>query len=136
MFEALLGRLGLKLGKTAAVAIITGVLFVTAGGLFWWGMREIHTMTETARTEAREARDAHWRGEIARSNAEVEKARAEQAAAALGAEARATEEIAKLRASLEEVEKANAALPGGDRRALGRNRVRLLRNGSGTNGED
>lgn len=82
---------------------------------------------QQARQSERAACDAQWTAQIERSNAAVERARAEQADAAAAAEARAAAEIAALQKSLSNMEARNAALPGANACGLDRKRVRLLR---------
>jgi hypothetical protein len=102
------------------------VLLALAGLGFWRGMVAIERMQERAAGAARAERDAHWRAEISAANAKAEHARADQAQAVAAIEARAAGDAVRLQTELNEMEKANAALAGGDRCGLGRDRVRLL----------
>ncbi|PZU93109.1 MAG: hypothetical protein DI527_07625 [Chelatococcus sp.] len=109
----------------AAGLAILALLAVMAVG-FWQGLAEIAAMQTRAAEAARDERDAHWTAEIAKANAAVHQARAEQAVAVGRIEAQAGEQAGRFQTELNELEKANAALAGGDRCGLGRDRVRLL----------
>lgn len=109
----------------AGVAIVL-VLLALAGLGFWRGLVAIERLQAQAAEAAHAERDAHWRAEIAAANAQAERARADQAQAVATIEARAAGDAARLQAELNEMEKANAALAGGDRCGLERDRVRLL----------
>jgi len=109
----------------AVVAAGLALLALAAFG-FWRGMAAIDALEARAAASARSERDAHWRAEIAASNAAVANARAEQAVAALAAEAAIRAAETRLQTELNELETRNAALPDGDRRGIGRDRVRLL----------
>lgn len=102
------------------------VLLALAGLGFWRGMAAIERLQEKAAESARAERDAHWRVEISAANVQAERARADQAQAVAAIEARAAGDTARLQTELNEMEKANAALAGGDRCGLERDRVRLL----------
>jgi hypothetical protein len=103
---------------TLAAAALVYSLLVAVGGLaFWRGMAAIERMTEAAATAAREERDAHYRAEIAASNARIAAERAEAAIAA--ASTRAQEEIARLQSTVTELEAQNAALPAAADRVWG-----------------
>ena len=126
ILEAVAGRLGLKVGKGVVIALSLAALLATAALAFWRGMAAIDSMVETARTSAIAERDAHWRGEIERSNAEVQKVRADQLQASIDIQTRAAGEIDRLQTALKDLEIRNAALPGGDRCGIDRDRIRLL----------
>lgn len=122
----MLELLGLRLGKGAIIALTLAVL-VAAGGLgFWRGLAAINAMVARADATATAARDAHWRAQIAASNAQVEHELRQRAEATIAAEAAATAEIARLQKSLTDLEAANAALPNGAACGVDRDRVRLL----------
>lgn len=135
MFEAVLALLGIKdgtkLGRGVVLALLVAALFAAGGLGFWRGMATIERMVETARTEALAARDAHWKAEIEKSNAAVEKSIAENAIAAAKTSAEAEKTISGLRAALAELEAKNVTLPNGNAGGLDRARVQLLRR-SGT----
>jgi len=118
-----LGRGTVTIGL-AALAVALLLALATLGA--WRATSVLRAVIDGAAETARAERDAHWRAEIATANAAVERARAEQALAAVQADTvlRATE--ARFQTDLNELEKANAALAGGDRNGLGRDRVRLL----------
>ena len=112
---------------TVAAAALACALLVAGGGIaFWRGMAAIERMTEAAATAARQERDAHYRAEIAASNARIADERAEAAIAAASASTRAQEEIARLQSTVSELEAQNAALPAAADRGIGHDRVRLL----------
>ncbi len=112
---------------TAAAVALVCALLVAGGGLaFWRGMAAIERMTDAAAASAREERDAHYRAEIAASNARIAKERAEAAINAVSASTRAQEEIARLQSTVSELEVQNAALPAAADRGIGHDRVRLL----------
>lgn len=116
----------LGLSRRAWIAIAIAGLLVAAGGFFAYGALTLRGMIDDAAVAARNERDAHWKAQIAESNARVERERAEQAGRVAALEARAASEVARLRDNLLELEKANAALPDADRCGLDRDRVRLL----------
>lgn len=118
--------LGSRAAKAGLVAVLVAALLAAGGFAFWRGMARIDGMVETARVEATKARDAFWRGEIAKANAIAERARADQIAAAAAADREAAEQIARLEDQLDRLERENATLPNGDACGLGRSRVRLL----------
>ena len=126
MLEAVAGRLGLKVGKGVALALALAALLATAGLAFWRGMARIDGLVETARASAIAERDAHWRAEIEHSNTLVEAERHRQAEAATVADQATRAEIDSLQKQLLELEARNAALPGGDRCGIDRDRIRLL----------
>ena len=124
--EAVAGRLGLKVGKGIVIAVALATLLAIAGLAFWRGMAAIDSLVEEARVAAIAGRDAHWRSEIERSNAEVQKVRADQLQASIDIQMRAAGEIDRLQTALTDLEIRNAALPGGDRCGIDRDRIRLL----------
>lgn len=113
-------------GKPLAILFAGLALPALAALSFWRGMAAIDALEARAAETARAERDAHWRGEIAASNAAVAEAKAAQAVAAMTAEAAIRAAETRLQTELNELETRNAALPDGDRRGLGRDRVRLL----------
>jgi hypothetical protein len=126
MIGLLAARLGLDLGKISGRAIILIALVCITGIAFWRGVARIETMVDTARIEARAERDAHWRGEIARSTAEAEVERARLAINAAAADMAARGEIERLTGQITDLEKSNASLPGAGACGIDRERVRLL----------
>ncbi|HEV2556824.1 MAG TPA: hypothetical protein VGV17_23990 [Bosea sp. (in: a-proteobacteria)] len=113
-------------GKPLAVLFAGLALLALAAFGFWRGMAAIDALEARAAAAAKAERDAHWRAEIAASNAAVAEAKAAQAVAAMTAEAAIRAAEAQFQTELNELETRNAALPDGDRRGLGRDRVRLL----------
>ncbi|TCR65427.1 hypothetical protein [Bosea sp. BK604] len=105
-------------------AVIIGL--VLAGLAFWAGMAALDRMESRAAEAARAERDAHWRAEIAASNAVAERERAEQLQQTAAAESRARAEISSLSDDLADLERRNATLPNADACGLDRDRVRLL----------
>lgn len=126
MIALLAARFGIKISERVAAVIVVAGLFALGGLGIWRGLAAIERLTMAAADAATEARDAHWRAEIEKSNAEVQKRTAEQAINAAAASAAAEAEITRLRSDLTEMETRNAALPDGGARGLGRDRVRLL----------
>ncbi len=122
----MLAAFALRNWRPIAGAIAVIALLALAGLGFWQGMATIDAMELRAATTARAERDAHWRAEIATSNALVEKARADQAVAAMAADAAVREAQSRFQTELKDLEKRNAELPHGDRVGIGRDRVRLL----------
>lgn len=122
----MLAAFALRNWKPLAGAFAVLVLLALAGVGFWRGMVAIDAMEARAAAAATKARDAHWRAEIATSNALVEKARADQAEAAMRADATIREAESRHQTELKDLESRNAQLPDGDRRGIGRDRVRLL----------
>lgn len=99
---------GLKLTRGLVIGLVIGGLFAAGGLGFWRGMAAIERMVETARVEAIDKRDAHWRGEIAQSNAVAEAERARQSIAAATSSAVAERTISDLTKSLSEWETRHA----------------------------
>lgn len=106
-------------------AVLLGSL-VLMSGLYAYGAYQLRSTINEAREEAREARDQFWRAAIAESNAKVEAERAAQAVRVLAVEQTAREQIERLQAQLTEMERLNAALPGGDQCGIDADRLRLL----------
>lgn len=126
MIPPFLLSLGLQGGLKLSRGLIIALVLAFGGFSLWRGLAHIHALVSEARVAAIAERDAHWRAEIAASNAEVEKARAESAIAAAKASAEADQTISGLRAELTELEKKNVALPKGGACGLDAGRVRLL----------
>ncbi|MBN8533857.1 MAG: hypothetical protein J0L51_07170 [Rhizobiales bacterium] len=99
---------GLKLSRGLVLGLVIAGLFAAAGLGFWRGMAAIERMVETARIEERASRDAHWRKEIAESNAKAETERARQAVEAAASSAAAERAIGSLTQSLIEWETRHA----------------------------
>jgi hypothetical protein len=118
--------IGAMLARFSGRAVLVALLVCLGGYWFMKGIRRIDAMIETARTEARAGRDAHWRGEIAKANAEAEVERARLALNSSAADAAARDQIERLAGQVSDMEKANASLPGAGACGLGRERVRLL----------
>lgn len=113
--------------KWIAIGGAVLLALIAAMGLYAYASHQLRTLVSEARQEAMDARDAFWKGQIAESNAQAEAARAASANARAQAEATARAEIDRLRTQLTELEKANAALPGGDACGIDAERLRLLR---------
>lgn len=114
------------LTKPIAAIIIAGALLVTAAGLGYLGMRELHVMLNEATTNATALADATWAAKIEKANAETNQKIADQAKAVIQIQADATERVNAASQQLEEVRKRNAALPHGADIGLDVERVRLL----------
>lgn len=125
----MLAAFALRNWRPIAGILAVLALLALAGFSFWRGMEAIKAMELRAATTAKAERDAHWRAEIATSNARVEKARADQAVAAMAADERLRDAAASFEAKLKDLETRNAELPHGDRVGIGRDRVRLLNGG-------
>lgn len=115
MIAALLTKAGLEAGvktggRLLGLVIMAGLLLL-AGLAFWRGMAAIERMELAAFDRGRAVAEAHCKAEIAASNAEAEKARAEQAIAAARASAEAESRITDLTKMLSEWEARNAARP-------------------------
>lgn len=101
----------LSLSKPALTVLAVAALIALAGIGFWRGMVAIESAQAAAVAIAVEGRDAHWRGEIAKSNAEVANARAAQAILVADAAAKQARAEAEAKAAYDELEKKNAAMP-------------------------
>jgi hypothetical protein len=117
---------GLKLSRGLVIGLVIAGLFAAGGLGFWRGMAAIERMVETARVEAIAGRDAHWRGEIAQSNAAAEAERARQSIEAATSSAVAERTIAELTKSLSEWETRNAQFAGADQSCIAPSRVDTL----------
>lgn len=116
------------LKKIALPVLVGGVLLVFMLALLWAILVRFDAMLERAARISAAARDAHWAGEIERTNALANRRIADQAKAALAIEAAANARVRTISDQLNTLEIANAALPSGDACGLGRDRVRLLPN--------
>lgn len=106
--------------------LVAAAITLTAAALFWAGVAKINSMVETARKEAVDARDDHWKAEIATVNAKIEAASAAAARAAMQRDAELADANRTIADQQTQLEAANAALPGSGDCGLGRDRVRLL----------
>jgi hypothetical protein len=122
-----------RFGKIGAAAFLIGCLYAVGAGASAWAISSYRAIIADAVKKASDERDAHWRAEIERVNAEAVAKAAEQARLANEAAAKARGEIDTLRASLADLEAQNAALPVGRGGGLDRARVRLL-NAAGRSG--
>ncbi|PZA12451.1 hypothetical protein DNX69_10770 [Rhodopseudomonas palustris] len=123
---ALLTFAARPIGKAALIALGIGALIAIGGLGAWCAGATVQSMVEDAAATAKAERDAHWRAEIAEANAKVAQAEAAQARAAIEADKSIKAAERGREDALKELEAKNAALAGGDRRGLGRARVRLL----------
>lgn len=114
------------LGRVAATAIVILGLAAAAGLGAWGAVSGFRGIISDAVAIAVVARDEHWKAEIAAANLVTEKARADQALKVSRLEAQAADAAARFQTELNNLETTNAALAGGDRCGLGRDRVRLL----------
>ena len=123
---ALAGFAARPIGKAALIAFGLAALVAIGGLGAWRAAATIRGMVSEAAATAKAERDAHWRAEIAEANAKVAHAEAEQARAAMAAETSIKAAEKGREDALKDLETQNAALSDGDRRCLGRARVRLL----------
>jgi hypothetical protein len=112
--------------KAIVAVFVLALLLALAGLGFWRGLVAIERLQGEAAALARQERDSHWQAEITRANAAVAAAQASQALASARADSAARDAESRFQDQLKELEKANAALPGGDHCGLSRDRVRLL----------
>lgn len=112
--------------KAVTPLIVLGAMIVAACLLGWLALRTVDGIADKARASAISERDAHWKGEIAKSEAATQRRIAEQLKETMAAEAAARSEVAAYAAQLADMEAENAALPDGGACGLGRDRVRLL----------
>ncbi|TCT37683.1 hypothetical protein [Martelella mediterranea] len=116
---------GLFSRKTAPW-LLAAVLIAFGGVSARMAVGKVSDLIDDRVVAARDERDAHWKAKLAASNLEVirlEKALSEQVLET-DRQIKAAENAAK--DQLRTMEKANAALPGGDACGLGPDRVRLL----------
>lgn len=111
-----------KWGSAIAALIIVALTAAAILGIVW----TVDGMVERAAKRVAEARDAHWTAQIEKSNAAAERQRADQIRLAMAETETARSEIDRLRASLTDMEKLNASLPGGNACGLDVRRVRAL----------
>lgn len=116
----------LKNWKSAAAIIVVALLFAAGGFGFWRGLVAIERIRTEAADGATKLCNAGWETQISKSNVAVATARTEQVLASARADAASRDVESQVEARLKELGKANAALPGGDRCGIGRDRVRLL----------
>lgn len=112
--------------KAIAAAFLLAALFAAGGIGFWRGLVAIERMQADAAAGATRICNAGWETQIAKSNVAVAAARTEQALASARADAASRDVEGQVQARLKQLGEANAALPGGDRCGIGRDRVRLL----------
>lgn len=101
-------------------------ILVVLGLIAWLGLSTLDRLVTEAADAAREERDAHWKAEIAASNAAAQEQLRLQAMAAQAADAVARDTIQAANTKISELEKANDALPNNRCGGLGRDRVQLL----------
>jgi hypothetical protein len=110
--------------------VLTGLIaagLVAIGGLgFWRGVAALDAREARAVAFAVDARDTHWRAQIAAAEATMQATRAASAEKALATQAQAETEITRLRAALRDQEQTDAGMAGGNHCGLERDRVRLL----------
>lgn len=109
----------------AALALAAAIMTGVATALVAWRGAIDDARTAGAKA-ATEARDAHWKAEIARSNQAVGEARLKAAEAAMEADRVARAAEARESTLQAELERANAALPDTGAGGLSRERVCLL----------
>ncbi|TCT41167.1 hypothetical protein [Martelella mediterranea] len=114
------------LAKYLSPLVVAGLLFAAGGLLAFAAVNEVNDMVKDAKDTANAERNAFWQGEIAKANAAKEKAVAAQLRAVMLAGEQIRTAEAEAETKLKEMEKANAALPGGDACGLGPERVRIL----------
>ena len=114
------------LAKYLSPLVVAGLLFAAGGLLAFAAVHEVNGMVKDAKDTATAERNAFWKGKIAEANAEKEAAVAAQLRAVMlaGQQIRAAENAAEI--EIKQMEKANAALPGGDACGLRPERVRIL----------
>lgn len=126
MIAAWLSKATTPLVKLALVFAIGAAL---ALGAAYFGYRAADKISEIIIDRVKAAvteRDALWKGQIAEANAKVAQAQAAHAEMAMRLNTELTAAREEARLAQMELEKANAALPDGDRNGLDAGRVRLL----------
>ena len=113
------------LGK-AAPYLVAAALLLGAAFLFLTGVRTIDGWIANARSQAIDERDAYWKAEIARSEAETQKAISENLKQTMALQDAAVAKVSEAEARASELEKENAALSDDGSGGLSRERVRLL----------
>lgn len=129
MISWLVARTGL--GQAAVVALIVSALLAVAALGGWAAVGGVRAYLASVAQAASEARDLHWRLQIAEANLAVQSARSEQVLAVSRIEARAAEENRLLHEKVSELEKRNADLAGFDLGGIDHGRVRLLNQSAG-----
>ncbi|TCT39609.1 hypothetical protein [Martelella mediterranea] len=114
------------LAKYLSPGVVVVVLLLVTTGLAFLAVREVNGMVKDARASAVSERDAFWKGEIAEANAAKNEAVAAQLRAVMLADNKIRAAEAEAETKLNEMERANAALPGGAACGLGPERVRIL----------
>jgi hypothetical protein len=108
----------------AGLATLAVIAIIVWGGVAAIG--KIDGMITTATSTARDERDAHWRAEIEKSNAEAQAKIAETLKQTMAAQDAARDQVAAAERRATELEKDNDALPDNEKFGLSRGRVRLL----------
>lgn len=104
----------LTLSKPVIYAAAIAALFALAGFGFWRGMAAIDDMVARSAATATEARDSHWKMEIANANAAALQARIDQAERESALSARIAESEARAEGALKQLGERNAAMPNFD----------------------
>ena len=125
MMEALFAKAGTGAFKWAVFGLAVLALMALIALAGWRAAAAFGAIVETARMEASEARDAHWKAEIAKSNFEMAKRQTDQMAKAMQRDEEARSVIENLQDKLTVMEMENAQMPEGPG-GLKRDRVRLL----------
>ncbi|MBB4955350.1 septal ring factor EnvC (AmiA/AmiB activator) [Agrobacterium vitis] len=110
--------------------IIAGLAILALIALIVWGavasLGKVESMVAAGAAAARNERDAHWRAEIEKSNADAQAKLAETLKSTMAAQDAARDQLAALERRATELEKDNDSLPENGRFGLSRSRVRLL----------
>ncbi|TCT35390.1 hypothetical protein [Martelella mediterranea] len=114
------------LAKYLSPLVVAGLLFAAGGLLAFTAVNEVNGMVKDAKDMATAERNAFWKGKIAEANAAKEAAVAAQLRAVMLADNKIRTAEAEAETKLKEMERANAALPGGAACGLGPERVRIL----------
>lgn len=122
----MLAAWALKNWKAIVAVFVLASLLALAGLGFWRGLVAIERLQDEAATLARQERDSHWQAEIAKANAAVEAARANQVLISARADTAARDAEVRFQERLKQLEKDDAALAGGADLVLRRARVRVL----------
>jgi hypothetical protein len=124
MIGALIDQTGM--GRKAVIAIGAALIVLSIAVAVAAGLMAYRGALADARQSGRTERDAHWKAEIAESNAKVAAAQLAAERAASEASARLAAERAALNDTIARLEAENARLPNAGARGLDRDRVRLL----------
>lgn len=108
----------------AGLAVLVVIAAIVWGGVA--AITKIDVMVAAAATAARNERDAHWRAEIAKSNADAQAQIAENLKITMAAQNAARDQVATAERRATELEKDNDALPDSGKCGLSSGRVRLL----------